>query len=43
VAEQFAKQTGWRFVASEWTPSERQRIDELAAGKYSQPVWNGKR
>jgi lipoate-protein ligase A len=43
VAEQLAKQTGWQLVASEWTTQERQRIDELAAGKYSQPAWNSKR
>lgn len=43
VAEQWAKQTGWQLVASEWTPRERQRIEELAANKYSQPAWNCKR
>jgi lipoate-protein ligase A len=43
VAEQLAKHTGWQFVASEWTPSERERIEELATGKYSQPAWNNKR
>jgi lipoate-protein ligase A len=43
VAEQLAKQTGWQLVVSEWTPTERERIDELVAGKYSQPVWNSKR
>jgi lipoate-protein ligase A len=43
LIEQLAKQTGWQLVASEWTPKERQRIDELAAGKYSQSAWNSKR
>jgi lipoate-protein ligase A len=43
VAEHLTKRTGWQFFASEWTPSERERIEELAAGKYSQPAWNGRR
>jgi lipoate-protein ligase A len=43
LAEQLAKQTGWQMISSEWTPSERERIAALAAGKYSQPVWNCKR
>jgi lipoyl(octanoyl) transferase len=43
VVEQLRKHTGWRFVATEWTPWEREHIDELAARKYSQPVWNSKR
>jgi lipoate-protein ligase A len=43
VTEELAKHTGWQFVRSEWTPQERQRIEELAAGKYAQPAWNGKR
>lgn len=43
VTEELAKHTGWQLVPSEWTPEERQRLEELAAGKYSQPAWNGKR
>lgn len=43
VTEQLAQQTGWQLVASEWTRHERERIDELAAGKYAQPAWNNKR
>ncbi|HEY7330277.1 MAG TPA: biotin/lipoate A/B protein ligase family protein [Gemmataceae bacterium] len=43
VAEQLTKQTGWKLIASEWTPGERERIKELAVGKYSQPAWNSKR
>jgi lipoyl(octanoyl) transferase len=43
VAEQLTKRTGWQLLSSEWTPSERERIEELAAGKYSQPAWNAKR
>jgi lipoate-protein ligase A len=43
VVEQMAKHTNWQLVASEWTPREIERIDELAASKYSQPAWNCKR
>jgi lipoyl(octanoyl) transferase len=43
VTEQLTKQTGWQLLSSEWTPSEREHIEELAAGKYSQPAWNSKR
>jgi lipoate-protein ligase A len=43
VAELLAKQTRWQLIASEWTPREIERIDALAAGKYSQPAWNCKR
>lgn len=43
VIEQLAKRTGWQLLSAEWTSEERERIEELAAGKYSQPAWNGKR
>jgi lipoate-protein ligase A len=43
VTEHLTKQTGWQLLWSEWTPSEREHIEELAAGKYSQPAWNSKR
>jgi lipoate-protein ligase A len=43
VAEQLRKQTGWQLLVSDWTSREREHIDELAAGKYSQPAWNRKR
>lgn len=43
VAEQLTKQTSWHLDATEWTPSECQRIEELAVGKYSEFAWNGKR
>jgi lipoate-protein ligase A len=43
VAEQLAKQTGWQLISSEWTPKERERIDALSVGKYSQSSWNCKR
>jgi lipoate-protein ligase A len=43
VTEHLTKQSGWQLLSSEWTPSEREHIEELAAGKYSQPAWNSKR
>jgi lipoate-protein ligase A len=43
VVEELAKQTRWELIASEWTPRELERIDALAAGKYSLPAWNCKR
>jgi lipoate-protein ligase A len=43
VAEQLTKQTGWQLVATEWTATEGEQIDELARNKYSQPAWNAKR
>ncbi len=43
VTEQLAKQTGWQLLSSEWTPVERERIEALAAEKYSQLPWNNKR
>lgn len=43
VVAQLTKQFGWQVVASEWSPSERQRIEELAIGKYAQSAWNDKR
>jgi lipoate-protein ligase A len=43
VAEQLTRQTGWQLAASEWTPTECERISNLIAGKYAQSAWNGKR
>lgn len=43
VVEQLTHHTGWRLVFADWTPRECEHIDALAAGKYSQPTWNGKR
>jgi lipoate-protein ligase A len=43
LVEQLAKQTHWQRTPCEWTPRELERIDELAANKYSQPAWNCKR
>lgn len=43
VVEMLAKQTGWQLIPSAWTAGERERIERLAADKYSQPAWNSKR
>jgi lipoyl(octanoyl) transferase len=43
VLEQLRKHLGWRLVADDWTARQREHIEELAAGKYSQPAWNSKR
>jgi lipoate-protein ligase A len=43
AVEQFARQTGWRLSAADWTAAEGRRIDVLAAAKYSRPWWNDKR
>jgi lipoate-protein ligase A len=43
VAEAFVLETGWQMVLTKWTEQERQRIEVLAADKYSQDAWNRKR
>ncbi|HXG08971.1 MAG TPA: biotin/lipoate A/B protein ligase family protein [Gemmataceae bacterium] len=43
VLRQFARETGWDLVASNWGPDEQRRIEELAVGKYGQDAWNRKR
>ena len=43
VSAEWMKHTGWPLAATEWTPKQRERIEELADGKYSQPAWNAKR
>ncbi len=43
ATEHFARRTGWDLVPSQWQPGERQRIEELASGKYAQSAWNRKR
>ncbi|MCI0465236.1 MAG: lipoate--protein ligase family protein [Gemmataceae bacterium] len=43
VQQAFARHTGWQLVETEWTAAERQRLHELAAGKYRQDSWNRKR
>ncbi len=43
VAEHFTRRTAWMLQPDDWTPDQRRRIEELIAGKYTQPAWNGKR
>jgi lipoate-protein ligase A len=43
VVASLARATGWRLVPGDWTPQERQRQAELAAGKYGRPGWNARR
>jgi lipoate-protein ligase A len=39
----FQQQTGWNLVPADWDEKERQRIEDLAEGKYRQAAWNNKR
>lgn len=41
--EHFTHHTGWELVPSEWDSALRQRIDEIAVGKYARADWNSKR
>jgi lipoyl(octanoyl) transferase len=43
VERAFVRDTGWELVPGEWGGAERQRVEELAAGKYGQDWWNRKR
>ena len=43
VVEQLTKRSGWQFAASDWSPRERRRIEDLATDKYAHSAWNGKR
>lgn len=43
VGTEFAAQTGWQLNSVMWTPLEQLRTESLAAEKYSQDRWNGKR
>jgi lipoate-protein ligase A len=43
VSEQFTRQTGWDLQPADWNSAERACIEELIAGKYTQPAWNSKR
>jgi lipoate-protein ligase A len=43
VCKAFARMTGWELAPGDWTAAERQRIDELVAGKYTADTWNRKR
>jgi lipoate-protein ligase A len=43
LEQALARETGWDLAPADWTATERQRIDELVAGKYSRDDWNRKR
>ena len=43
VRRSFVQATSWKLVESDWTPSELNRIEDLANTKYSQDHWNCKR
>jgi lipoate-protein ligase A len=43
VRQAFTQETGWELIDAEWTPEERQRIDELIAARYGNEAWNAKR
>jgi lipoate-protein ligase A len=43
VGREWSRGTGWALRPGDWTDAERQRLAELAAGKYSRDEWNRKR
>ncbi len=43
VAGEFIRDTGWELTAADWTDRERQRTEDLTAGKYARDSWNCKR
>jgi lipoate-protein ligase A len=43
VAAEFRRRTRWELVDAGWTPDDERRIAELAAGRYGNENWNGKR
>jgi lipoate-protein ligase A len=43
VTREFARQTDWDLVPSDWTPLENQRIAGLVTTKYTRDAWNYKR
>jgi lipoate-protein ligase A len=43
VRREFSRRTGWDLVEGEWSPEERQRIEQLAAERYTRDRWNRKR
>jgi lipoate-protein ligase A len=43
VRRSFVGTTGWNLALGDWTPSELNRIADLANNKYSQDSWNRKR
>jgi lipoyl(octanoyl) transferase len=43
LLQMFARETGWRLEAGDWTSEEANHARELADQKYSQEWWNQKR
>jgi lipoate-protein ligase A len=43
VGAEFARQTGWEFVAADWSRHERERVEAIAAARYGHDAWNRKR
>ncbi|MFL5243890.1 MAG: biotin/lipoate A/B protein ligase family protein [Gemmataceae bacterium] len=43
IRRAFVRATGWEVTEADWSPTERNRIEELANNKYSQESWNCKR
>lgn len=43
VTEQFATETGWEIVPTEWSSDELELRNQLANEKYTNPEWNAKR
>jgi lipoate-protein ligase A len=43
VMDEISHQTGWSLLDEDWTSSERRRLEELAAEKYTRDSWNRKR
>jgi lipoyl(octanoyl) transferase len=43
LAVEFATETGWTLVSSNWSDAERSLADELKRTKYSTTEWNEKR
>jgi lipoate-protein ligase A len=43
IAHEFARDTGWELVRSEWSADEHRRIQELTKMKYETDEWSLKR
>lgn len=41
--ESFTHHTGWKIEPAAWDDALRRRSEEIAAAKYTQNAWNGKR
>jgi lipoate-protein ligase A len=43
ISVEFARQTSWALVPTDWIPAQRLRAKEFAVSKYSQDKWNQRR